>query len=549
LKRLFNTRYIPFTGLKLGGLRNVSNREAKGDIIVCMDDDDFYFPDRIEHCVDKLTHSDCLIAGCNDILIYDYILKRYFSVHLNTLGKHHSTNNALAYKREYLKNHCYDYNKDIGEETLFLNNFTEPIVQLDTYKTLILSSHGMNTFNKRELLTNGLLKYEVLLNGSGIPDTYRPMPLGTNLIPKPLFDRYCKLFVKEEPSPYDIVYFAGSFSIEWDPVDKRLGGSEQAIVELSKAWTNQGKKVAVYGNIRNTGTFDNVDYKNWKEFPYHHTFKCLIVWRLMGLCLVVPPFHIKADRIILDLHDNLSTSPEFIYVYSKHKDIFSEVYFKSEYHKNELEKALKAPIKSYKIIPNGIRVKDFLDKTRGNNGLVIKKNPYRFCYTACYTRGLVDILEKIWPVIFKLEPKAEFHVYYGMDHVSDATLKEKLNKLLSQPGVMDHGRQPMDIIIREKYMSSFQLYLSLTNAEIDCINIRESLITGCIPILSDFGIFKTRDGLHYKEYNPNNIPVCNAIAIDIVNKMKNEDFLDETRAALKKSNTIISWEKIAELWF
>ena len=29
--------------------------------------------------------------------------------------------------------------------------------------------------------------------------------------------------------------------------------------------------------------------------------------------------------------------------------------------------------------------------------------------------------------------------------------------LLAQPGVMDHDRQPMDMIIREKYLSTFHL--------------------------------------------------------------------------------------------
>ena len=37
-----------------------------------------------------------------------------------------------------------------------------------------------------------------------------------------------------EKNKYDIVYVAGCFSIKWNPTDKSLGGSEQAIVNLSE---------------------------------------------------------------------------------------------------------------------------------------------------------------------------------------------------------------------------------------------------------------------------------------------------------------------------
>ena len=40
---------------KLGELRNIGNTKCVGDITVCMDDDDYYPPDRVEHAVSKLT--------------------------------------------------------------------------------------------------------------------------------------------------------------------------------------------------------------------------------------------------------------------------------------------------------------------------------------------------------------------------------------------------------------------------------------------------------------------------------------------------------------
>ena len=57
--------------MTLGEKRNRLNQEAKGDIIVAMDDDDFYFPERVEEAVKKLTFSNYLIAGVSDLYMYD----------------------------------------------------------------------------------------------------------------------------------------------------------------------------------------------------------------------------------------------------------------------------------------------------------------------------------------------------------------------------------------------------------------------------------------------------------------------------------------------
>ena len=50
----FNIVYIEYSGHKLGGLRNLGNENCNGDIIVCMDDDDYYPPTRVEEVVTKL---------------------------------------------------------------------------------------------------------------------------------------------------------------------------------------------------------------------------------------------------------------------------------------------------------------------------------------------------------------------------------------------------------------------------------------------------------------------------------------------------------------
>ena len=132
-----------------------------------------------------------------------------------------------------------------------------------------------------------------------------------------------------------------------------------------------------------------------------------------------------------------------------------------------------------------------------------------------------------------------------MDGIKDDNYKNYLLKLLAQPGVMDHGRQPIEMIIREKYLSTFHFYITNTEAEIDCISIRESLVTGCIPLLSNFGVFKERQGFHFDFNNDKEIKMS---AINIINLLKNPQKIIEFREKIKTDSTIVNWESVALEW-
>lgn len=159
--------YVPYQGeTKLGGLRNRGNNSCSGDIIVCMDDDDFYPNTRIQHVVDRFSeYPNVNLAGCTNILIYDYGLKQFYQC--KGYNPYHSTNNAMAWRKSYTSTHQHDESKRFGEESSFTNQFSEPMVQLLPIHTVIVSSHSENTFDKKEVLKNKtwftLLQYELLV--------------------------------------------------------------------------------------------------------------------------------------------------------------------------------------------------------------------------------------------------------------------------------------------------------------------------------------------------------------------------------------------------
>jgi hypothetical protein len=131
-----------------------------------------------------------------------------------------------------------------------------------------------------------------------------------------------------------------------------------------------------------------------------------------------------------------------------------------------------------------------------------------------------------------------------MDHITDENFKKEMTTLLASPGVMDHGRQPLDIIVREKYMSNFHLYVTNTS-EIDCISIKESLVAGAIPIISTSSIFKERDGIHIEIDDTNTMSYAN-LALKVLELMKGN--LGSLRNNLKESKTLIGWHDISKKW-
>jgi hypothetical protein len=528
----FEIVYVEYTGKKLSDLRNLGNKTCKGDIIVCMDDDDYYPVERVSHAVESLESSSAMIAGCSDIYLYEYFMDKLYK--FKGFNPKHSTNNCMAFKKEYLINHSHASGLEMSEEKSFTNDFTEPMIQLVSKKCIIVSSHNFNTFNKREICVGG--SYGI--NPTLYEVTDHPI---TSYIPSKIFNNMKSLFYKEEESPYDIVYYTGCFNKPWSPLDKSLGGSEQAIVHLSESWAKKGLKVAVYTDLlsKNDLTNNLVDYKNWKTLPFNHNFKTIILWRSNGF-ISGAPFNIKAKKILWDLHDNFANQEQLITCYNKYSFKINKILLKSNYHLKEFNNYFKVSLKEdkYVIIPNGILIDKF-----SHNLDRVERNPYRFCYVSYYTRGLMHIIKNIWYIIKQIEPRAELHLYYGMEMFDDENLKNQLRILTAFPGVIDHGRQPIEIIVREKYMSSFQLYITNTNSEIDCISIRESLVAGCIPLISNFGVFAEREGIHFdlKETDEE----MKNIAYNICKLFQDQKKLNILRDVFKKSETIISWSNIA----
>lgn len=101
----------------------------------------------------------------------------------------------------------------------------------------------------------------------------------------------------------EICYFAnfgGKHFEAWDSssLERGIGGSERAVIELSREWTKLGYKVTIFGDPIKKGLQDGVNYLPWYYFNPHDSFNIFIQWRNGSLANAI-----KARKFYVDLHD------------------------------------------------------------------------------------------------------------------------------------------------------------------------------------------------------------------------------------------------------
>jgi glycosyltransferase involved in cell wall biosynthesis len=137
----------------LGKKRNLMHSKCKGDIIIYMDDDDYYPPERISHAVDMLENNpEYLLAGSSEMHIYFDSRNTVFQC--GPYKQYHSTAATFAFRKELLLETKYDDENALSEENKFTKGYTIPMIQLDTLKSILVFSHRHNSLNKEKLLEN-----------------------------------------------------------------------------------------------------------------------------------------------------------------------------------------------------------------------------------------------------------------------------------------------------------------------------------------------------------------------------------------------------------
>jgi glycosyltransferase involved in cell wall biosynthesis len=485
----------------IGVLRNLYNEKCRGDIIVCMDDDDYYPYNRVSHVVSKLKNSFIKIGGCCNINIYSvqfkkvYLWKRF---HLNQGG-----NASLAYTNEYAKTHFYG---DVvcGEEKYFIKNYMghecelgkereQTMIQFDTDKSLISIAHS-STFDKAKLFAENELRehqHKFIYHSPYTLESYVKNPN--------IMTMYNALFQKEDTDKDDITIF---YKVNGYSIDLHSNTHESEFNQvrlLANHYHEQGMNVTVYTLFNNSTTkkdginmqdnttkiIDNVSYRNYFTIDSRITYKKLIVINEQSLKLVYELqlsydslYYLHESNKLLDksYEDKLSIDT---YITRNHYSIQDCIKQANCVH-----------------IPRGVETKKIDTIIKKNDLQNIERNYYRLCYTNAYETGLLPIIQHLYPELKRLQPTIELHLYGAIREGTNPQLTQMLQRYIPQEGIVDHGICDFETIIREKHTSGFHVNF-IDNSKTDSVAVKESIYCECMPIISNKDCFKELVGIHF----------------------------------------------------
>lgn len=278
----------------------------------------------------------------------------------------------------------------------------------------------------------------------------------------------------------EIALVCGRGFEKWSPknLDSGIGGSEEAVILISRELAKLGWKVTVYGDPEKEGDYDGVTYLSHYEFNANDEFNIIIGWRSVGFF----DNKFKARKKFLWLHD---VQNPLEYTKERVNEI-DKIFVLSEAHKktllNEANKEYLTDDKFF-LTSNGVTLPEF--KTR-------KRNTTKMFYGSSYDRGLEHLLA-IWKDVKKEVPTATLEVCYGWDlfdkvytgNPERQAWKEKMNKLMEQDGITHHGRVGHPEL--EEIMTGCAIWAYPTHFyEISCITGMRAQMLGLVPVTTAY---------------------------------------------------------------
>ena len=361
------------------------------------------------------------------------------------------------------------------------------------------------------------------------------------------FPEIAKLRIPQRPEgKRTIAIYCGNAQAPWgwDSVERGIGGSEEAVILLSRELAKQGWHVEVYAfpGTDQMGTDPHgvvwTPYYTWDE---NRPVDVFVGWRQFMACPKA-----VASLKVLWLHDSIIRE----YFTEEMVAGWDAILTVSKHHGEALPDHAKA---KWVVSANGLSPDFFVD---GPN------RPTEFLYASSPDRGLETLL-KLWPAIRKEVPEATLDVYYGFtrNFMAEASrnselrrLRESVTALLEQPGVYMHGMVGQRQLSHAYARCGFTLYPTAWS-ETSCISMMRAQAMGCIPITSrhkDSALAETcgkfdlgppvRDGSIYDQ------PEWQAEWVASVVAATRGDWTAHRQAMKAHARKEFSWQTVATQW-
>jgi predicted O-linked N-acetylglucosamine transferase (SPINDLY family)/glycosyltransferase involved in cell wall biosynthesis len=363
-------------------------------------------------------------------------------------------------------------------------------------------------------------------------------------------------FVKTKSSGKDLVFYCLPTSEIWNPQTasaKGIGGSEEAVIWLSRLLQQRGWNVTVYAYCgAQEEDFDGVSWKPYWMWDHRDKQDVTVLWRYPQIAT----YEINSDKLIVDLHDTVAMeelTPERL------QRIY-RIFVKSSFHRSLFP---NVPDEKFIIIPNGIDAKLFEGAADRDSLLLIN--------TSSADRSLeafIDCFEEIE----KQVPNVKAQWAYGWGvwdsfYSSDAQKlqwKTKMQERMKELGIEELGRISHGEIAQLYHKANIFAYPS-EFTEIDCISLSKAMAAGAIPVTTDFaamgeksqhgGVFihsnkstaywAQPDQFHFEIADPEQKA---EFVREIVKLLLNPPSESEREPMREWARSTFDWNKIADSW-
>lgn len=379
--------------------------------------------------------------------------------------------------------------------------------------------------------------------------------LPSSMQDSPLVHSVRNYYVKPETwAKKSIAIVCGSSALgNWGPwsLETGIGGSEEAVIQLSAQLNEMGWSVTVYGIPGDkAGVHDNVTWKHYWEFNSKDMFDVLIGWR--DPALFDKAF--RARKRYLWLHDVIDKEE----LTEERLRNLEGVIFVSQYHR---ELFPMVPDEKAFASGNGIDPEQF-SKLDGK----VERKPKKVIYMSAHERGQ-ELLQKIWNDVVEEVPEAELHCYYGWggydfvnkDNPERMAWKYRLiedQKRLKN--FTDHGKIGHDKIAEEIQSSGVWAY-PCPFPEVYCITGVKAQAGGAYPVISDYAALKETvkygSKLPMEELDARNHvgywgeKELEAYKQELISVLKSPEKVNKKRTEMMKwARENMSWKKTAQAW-
>ena len=142
--------YIHYpSAIPLAKKRQDLNQAATGEILIVMDDDDYYPPTRVSHAVETLNkHPQIGFAFTPTLYLYYVYFRR---IDISGPWYKNWPHATFAFTKKYAETHQYRITSKYGEEREFTNYYRTPYLLLKPELTILALVHKNNTVPKNDL--------------------------------------------------------------------------------------------------------------------------------------------------------------------------------------------------------------------------------------------------------------------------------------------------------------------------------------------------------------------------------------------------------------